>query len=120
MKKTRRKGSLGLLLVSLLLSLDASALTIEGFRAICAANDVTCEQIPVLQAYVGGALDMIATLDERTEYLGTVYCRTPKQLFDVPAIIRHVETAAAPDSDVNAMTLVVDYLVRNGGCQQRR
>ena len=59
---------------------------------------------------------MIATLDERTELLGTVYCRDPAELFDVPGSIRYINTAATDDLDANAMTLVVRYLMEQGAC----
>ncbi len=99
-----------------LLPSTGAALTVAGFRQICESAEASCESLPVLQAYVGGSLDMIATLDERTEFLGEVYCRPPSELFDVAAIIRYVERAPAADEEANAMSLVVRYLVEKGGC----
>ena len=70
----------------------------------------------MLYAYVVGARDLIATLDEQTDYLGRVYCREPKLFFNVPAIIDHVANAKGPSLDANAMMLVLDYLVSEGRC----
>ncbi|MEE9346321.1 MAG: hypothetical protein V3U88_12015, partial [Methylococcales bacterium] len=81
-------------LIALLLSLHAPstlALTMKQVSNICHSSPGECSDHPILRAYVGGALDLLATLDERTDYLGKVYCKKPKELFDVPAIIRFME-----------------------------
>ncbi|MEM9388599.1 MAG: hypothetical protein AAGA68_26400 [Pseudomonadota bacterium] len=105
------------LLLSASLPTTSHALTVAGFKAICEAATVACDAHPMLNAYVGGSLDMIATLDERTSFLGEVYCRAPQELFDVAAIIRYVEhKAPRAQANANAMTLVVAYLVEKGGC----
>lgn len=106
-------------LVALLLPLHmpgANALTMEQFSNICKSSPGECSDHPLLQAYVGGALDLLATLDERTDYLHTVYCKTPKELFDVPAIIRFMEQQSEPHSSDNAMLMLVRYIEKNGGC----
>lgn len=98
----------------------ASALTVAQFSAICEAAPAECSEHPTLQAYVGGALDLLATLDQDTEYLGKVYCKHPKGLFDVPKIIRymetHQETHKQSSANRNAMLLLVRYFEENGGC----
>lgn len=95
---------------------SASALTMEQFTAICDAQQGECSEHPLLQAYVGGALDLIAMLDEETDYLSVVYCGEPSGLFDVPTIIRYMETHRDGYADRNAMLLVIRYFEENGGC----
>ena len=106
-----------LVLCSLLcLSQSVSALTVAGFRQICEASPQPCEEHPILQAYVGGALDLIATLDERTDYLSPVYCKPPDELFDVPTLIQFIRETKSHQADDNAMLPVIDYLAEKGGC----
>ncbi len=93
-----------------------NALTMEQFAAICASGNVACSEHPVLQAYVGGALDLIAMLDEETEYLDEIYCVKPSSLFDVPSIIRYMEAHQADNAKRNAMLLLIRFLEENGGC----
>lgn len=97
---------------------SANALTTEQFIAICASADVQCGEHPLLNAYVGGALDLISVLDEETEYLGEVYCRQPTELFDVPAIIRYMERHSAEYANQNAMFLLIRYFEEFGGCSR--
>lgn len=98
---------------------SASALTQEEFTRICASHEGDCAEVPVLQAYVGGALDLIATLDERTDYLATVYCRPPSELFDVATIIRYIAKRADREPEANAMLGMIRYLETEGGCPPR-
>jgi hypothetical protein len=86
------------------------------FSSICESAGLECSEHPVLQAYVGGALDLIAMLDEETDYLDTVYCKEPKELFDVPAIIRYMEGHQEEYADRNAMLILIRYLEEFGGC----
>ena len=95
---------------------SADALTTEGFLAICEQAERECEEIPILQAYVGGALDLVATLHEATDYVDKIYCKEPELLFDVAAIIRFIEENKAGYEDENAMLLVVRFLETYGGC----
>lgn len=94
----------------------ASALTTEQFGAICDAGGVACSEHPALNAYVGGALDLIAVLDEQTDYLGDVYCSSPDKLFDVAEIIRYIVSHRDTHADKNAMLLLVRYLEKYGDC----
>ena len=94
----------------LLLSWPSAALTAGEFVAICESARKPCVEHPLLQAYVGGALDLIAMLDEQTDYLTPVYCKPPEELFDVSAIIRFVEVHAADNESTNAMLLVIRFL----------
>ncbi len=96
---------------------QAGALTMPEFMAICGSIDGKCEDHPILQAYVGGALDLIAMLDEETEYLATVYCKSPKELFDVGSIIQFMERERVGHGKRNAMLLVIRYLEEQGGCR---
>lgn len=114
------KSSLLTIVALVLVSLqptNASALTMEQFSHICESAPGECSDHPVLQAYVGGALDLLATLDEETRYLKKLYCKEPKELFDVPAIIRFMQAHREGYATRNAMLLVVRYFENNGGCQ---
>ena len=98
-------------------SASVAALTTDEFFAICASAPVPCHEHPILQAYVGGALDLLATLDEQTAYLGSVYCKDPADLFDVTAIMGFMETQRKDYASRNAMLLVVRYFEHHGGCE---
>lgn len=102
--------------VWILLSAPAAALTMNQFSQICAGAKIECTEHPILQAYVGGALDIIAVLDEESDYLGELYCEDPTDLFDVPSIIRYMQTHQEAYATRNAMLLVVKYLEEKGGC----
>ncbi|MEO0423192.1 MAG: hypothetical protein AAF184_12695 [Pseudomonadota bacterium] len=111
------RGVVLVIALALALPTTSGAMTVADFQGICERVEGSCENSPLLNAYIGGSLDMIATLDERTDFLGEVYCRPTKELFDVAAIIRYAQRAArAAEPKANAMTLVVAYLVEEGGC----
>ncbi len=106
--------------VTLLLTLHASstsALTMKQVSEICHSYSGKCSDHPIIRAYVGGALDLIATLDERTDYLKKVYCKNPKQLFDVSTIIRYMEQRSKQYAKDNAMLVLVRYFEEHGGCK---
>lgn len=113
---TRSKAAVGTLIALILLVRPATALTMTEFARICQSGPVACSEHPILNAYVGGALDLIAMLDEQTDYLGKVYCKPPKTLFDVPAIIRYMEARQSEYADRNATLVLIRYLEENGGC----
>ncbi|GAA6138356.1 hypothetical protein NBRC116583_21030 [Arenicella sp. 4NH20-0111] len=92
------------------------ALTAQEFHSICGSSNQPCNQNGILQAYIGGALDAIAVLDEQTDYLDSIYCKPPKQLFSVEKIIVYINENSHKHPDRNAMILLVDYLEKNGGC----
>lgn len=71
----------------------------------------------MINAYVGGALDLLAVLDEQTNHLAKIYCKRPKELFDVPSIIRFMETKSEQYAADNAMLVLVHYLEKHGGCK---
>lgn len=96
-------------------SKSASALTMSEFFKICGSKQ-KCSANPVLQAYVGGALDLVAMLDEETDYLKKIYCKNPESIFDVPKIIQFMEMNQDGYAQKNAMLLVIRYLEENGGC----
>jgi len=107
-------------LITLLLPLHAPtavALTMKQFSDICHSSPGECSDHPIIQAYVGGALDLLATLDEQTGYLGKVYCKETKALFDVPAIIPFMEQRSEQYATDNAMLLLVRYFEEHGGCK---
>ncbi|MEO1078374.1 MAG: hypothetical protein AAFY29_02385 [Pseudomonadota bacterium] len=95
---------------------DASALTTEDFFRICEMNEASCSENPVLNAYVGGALDLIASLDENTDYLQPVYCVDPRTLFKIPMIVAYMEQHREEYAQRNAMMLLIRYLEENGEC----
>lgn len=95
----------------------ATALTMAEFANICRSMPKDCSEHPVLQAYVGGALDLLATLNEQTEYLNPLYCKAPKQLFDVAAIIRFMQQQAEQYATQNAMLPLIRYFELYGGCK---
>ena len=107
-------------LVTLLLPLhapSATALTMKQVSDICHSSPGECSEHPIIRAYVGGALDLLATLDEQTDYLGKVYCKETKTLFDVPAIIRFMELRSEQYATDNAMLVLVRYFEERGGCK---
>ena len=103
-------------LLALSLPERAEALRVGEFMAICTQSGMACEDLPVLNAYVGGGLDLIAMLHEETDYIEPVYCKDPKALFDVRAIIRFIEEHHQGNEDKNAMLLMIKFLEVNGGC----
>jgi hypothetical protein len=94
----------------------AHALSIDQFKAICSSSTQTCVEHPLLQAYVGGALDMVASLTEQTSYLKPFYCREPQDIFDVPSIISYMLTEPYVNGDHNARVLVIRYIEVKGAC----
>ncbi len=107
-------------LITLLLSLHSPrtlALTMKQVSDICHLSPGECSDHPIIRAYVGGALDLLATLDERTDYLGKVYCKKPKELFDVSAIIRFMELRSDQYATDNAMLVLVRYFEEYSGCK---
>ena len=107
-------------LIALLLFLHAPgslALTMKQVSDICHSSSGECSAHPIIRAYVGGALDLLATLGERTNYLGKMYCKEPNELFDVSAIIRFMELRSERYATDNAVLVVVRYLEEHGGCK---
>lgn len=96
---------------------SATALTMKQISDICHSSPGKCSDHPIVQAYVGGALDLIATLDERTNYLKKVHCKQPKALFDVPKIINYMEQHSKQYAKDNAMFVLVKYFEEHGGCK---
>ncbi|MEM0955356.1 MAG: hypothetical protein AAGI24_14545 [Pseudomonadota bacterium] len=82
----------------------------------CDAAQQPCQNIPWVQAYMGGGFDLIASLQEQTDHLSPVYCTSPRQLFDVPAVAAYLESRREQDGDKNAMLIFVRYLRERGGC----
>ncbi len=93
------------------------ALSVDELLDACVQIGAPCKDIPWVQAYIGGALDLIAMLDEETEYLAQVYCKAPEVLFDVPGILGYLERNRAGNGDKNAMLLVIRFFEDYGGCR---
>lgn len=95
---------------------NALALTMKQVSDICESSSSECSDHPMIRAYVGGALDLLATLDDRTDYLGKVYCKDQKELYDLQAIIRYMTSRADQYATDNAMLVFVRYFEEHGGC----
>ncbi len=103
-------------LILALFPLESTALTMGQFASVCESYQGKCSDIPFLQAYVGGALDLVAMLDEETDYLDQIYCNEASDFFDVPEIIHFMLSHKEDYRDKNAMLLVIRYLEERGGC----
>ncbi len=95
---------------------EASALNTEDFFRICEMGKVPCNENQLLNAYIGGALDLVASLDENTDYLQTIYCEDPRELFDIPSIVAYMDQHRQEYANRNAMMLLIRYLEEHGGC----
>ena len=105
----------GILVAVLICSSKVSALTISEFKEICESSQAACKEHPILQAYVGGALDVLVVLKEETQYLEKIYCEDTSVLFDFKKIITFMEQSQEKATN-NAMLVLVKYLERNSGC----
>ena len=94
----------------------AQALRVSQFMAICQEAGMPCKDVPILNAYIGGGLDLIAGLHEDTDYVRPIYCKDTKQLFDVAAIIGFIEKNHDGNEDKNTMLLLVKFLETYGDC----
>jgi len=114
----RNKAGWTVTLSLLLLGLSpaAKALTVGEFLAICEQAERDCREVPVVNAYIGGGLDLIATLHEATDYMEPVYCKSPELLFDVPAIIQYISDNREGAEERNAMLMFVRFFEEYGGC----
>lgn len=108
--------TLVLLLVS---SQTGNTLTSAQFAKMCAHHPQPCDQHPIAQAYVGGALDLLATLQEQTPYLEKLYCAETQDVFVMADIIAFMQQYAEEHGDRNAMMALVMYFEKNGGCRAR-
>ena len=105
-------------LLLLLLATPAQAMKISEFSQICASTPAPCADIPLIRAYVGGALDLLASLDENTEYLTQIYCKPAQELFDAARIIQFMQSHQNENPARNAMVLVIQYMEEESGCSQ--
>lgn len=92
------------------------ALTVQQFKDACAMQETSCGEHPVLNAYIGGALDLVAGLQEETDYLSNLYCKQPEELFDIKKITQFIEQSETQHDNKNAMLLLVAYFEQLGGC----
>ena len=107
---------LGFVMIALTAVPSAQALRVSEFVAICEQANMPCKDVPILNAYVGGALDLIAALHEDTDYIKPIYCKDTKQLFDVPAMIKFIETHQSGNENKNTMLLLIKFLETYGDC----
>ena len=113
-----RHGAVFVTLAALLLTpVRSNALSVDDLLDGCAQAGAPCKELPWAQAYIGGALDLIAMLDEETDYLGQVYCKTPGEISDVPGILAFIEQHRKGNGDKNAMMLVIRFFETYGGCR---
>ncbi|RBP51740.1 hypothetical protein [Arenicella xantha] len=103
-------------LLMVVLSCSAQALTVGQVQGICAEYDTSCRDNPFLQAYVGGGLDMLATLKEQGTLTGIQLCEPSDELFDVDKILDFLSSAKDDAKAKNAMHQVISYLQREGSC----
>jgi len=94
----------------------ANSLTMREFSTVCQKMQTNCSANPILQAYVGGSLDLLATLDEDTNYFAKLVCNDKRALFKVDAIIEYMLQRKQGYLDKNATLLVVRYMEQYGGC----
>ena len=95
---------------------QANALTVQQYKDACASQEASCDQHPILNAYIGGALDLLASLQDETDYLSTLYCIQPAEIFDTKKISSFIENSDARHNHKNAMLLLVAYFEQHGGC----
>ena len=113
---SRNLASVLLSAAILLFPASSFALTLDQFIGICESDQRECSDHPIANAYIGGALDLIAVLDEETDYLQKIYCENPRELFDVPAIIRYMQQHRVENASQNAIIVVIKYLEEYGNC----
>ena len=95
---------------------QANALTVQQYKDACATQETNCDQHPILNAYIGGALDLLASLQDETDYLSTLYCKQPEELFDIKKISNFIENSDTQHNNKNAMLLLIAYFEEHGGC----
>jgi hypothetical protein len=112
--------SLALLVAIIILPLftpGTQALTISEFSRICDQVGGQCAKHPALNAYVGGGMDLIASLSEKTQYLPKkIYCKPPEELFNSKAIIKFMMQNRDKYLDDNAMLVFIKYFEQQGEC----
>lgn len=115
--KTKNLLITGFSLLVLFSTNPAHSLTMEQFSDICAQHSGDCHDLPLINAYIGGAMDLIATLDERTDYLPTkIYCADPREIFNAEDIVAFMLRNDQNLSSENAMISFIQYFEVNGGC----
>ena len=103
-----------------LYSTQAYGLTTAEFFKICKGHGATkCSDVPILQAYIGGSLDLLATLVDHSDYMEQLYCVEPEKLYSVELIMAYMEKERASYESANAMNLVIKYFEENGGCDDK-
>ncbi len=118
MKKSAIAFTLLTSAVLLPLTPPAQAMKISEFTQICGSTPMPCTDIPMIRAYVGGALDLLAALDENTDYLTTIYCKPTQELFDTAKVIQFMQAHQSENPSRNAMMLVIQYMEEQGDCSE--
>ena len=116
-RQVKRVATIGVLVALLALAGRAQALRTGEFLALCGDVLAACAEQPVVQLYLGGALDALALVNETASARKQpLYCLPERQLFDMSRIVAHVVANRRKFEDKNAMTGVIDYLRAYGGC----
>lgn len=97
------------LLILFTLNTPANALTTGELLDACAAKGRSCDQLPFANIYIGGALDLLGTLNEKKQLKVPVLCSTNKDIFDVKRILQYMEKNREGYNDRNAMHIVIKY-----------
>lgn len=95
---------------------SAHSLTVQEVQSICSQQTTLCADNLVIQAYIGGGLDMLASLYEHEVLHGVRFCKSPQALFDVTNIINFLLTLEGGARAQNAMRQVTTYLQGESGC----
>ena len=96
---------------------ESKALTTKQLFEICASNNKPCKELAMVNAYLGGAFDLLGTLKDETNYLKKIYCDSPQSLFDTTKVLEYMEKHKEGYLNKNAMLLVIRYLEENGNCK---
>lgn len=110
------KTHLFFLTVLFFTSSSSSALTTKELLKVCGLKNQPCHTLPFANAYIGGALDLLGTLQENEQLNLQFSCASPNKLFKVKRILDYIEENQISNEnqrfyeDKNAMTLVIKYM----------
>ncbi len=97
-------------------SLQVQALTTWEFLQLCDDTAGACAEQPVVQLYLGGAMDALAVVNETALQKRPLYCLPERQLFDMHRIFAHIAENQQRFRQRNVMHAMLDYLRLHGGC----
>lgn len=108
-------------LLLLTLSTSANGLETRQFKELCEPSGEANAQFKqqICNAYLGGAFDLLGTLNEREAAQGRpLFCIDGNTLLNVENIKQHVLAKAEEPAfaNINAMHALLDYVHIHGGC----